>query len=155
MRTKQREFLEDELIPKFSKLFDEEDFVVNIGAGQHPYKERFNCKYLTADIKDRSAMESWAVEDIPYKEETFDGILFNGVFERVDDPMLAMSEIWRVLKKGGYVLFGAPGLRFEWSVDRDRWRLSPGGAKFVVKDFEVLESHNIGNGVYHFFILKK
>jgi SAM-dependent methyltransferase len=155
MPTTQREFLEKTLIPKFAKLFSKEDKVINIGAGYHPYKEFFDCKYTTADKLDRSCDELFFVEDIPYKDSTFDGVVFIGVYERVDDPMLAMSEIYRVLKPGGYLLFGLPGLKFVWSTNGDRWRMSPGGADYVVKDFTTIERYNIEEGVYFLYILKK
>ena len=43
-------------------------------------------------------------EDMPFKNDTFDGVLFAYTIDHVIDPNKAVGEAHRVLKKGGYVI---------------------------------------------------
>lgn len=154
-RTPQREFLETTLLPRFALAFAPTALVLNIGAGRHAYHEHFRCRVRTGDrATDVGCDETYAAEAIPYATETVDGILLNGVFDRLDDPMQALREISRVLKPTGRWLLGAAGVDFEWHADRDRWRLTPGGAKHVVRAFHVLEERWFDR-VYYFAVLGK
>lgn len=152
-RTRQRTVLEEELLPAFARRFPPSAFVVNVGAGDHPYREYFSCRYVTAD-RQPGCDDMYAAERIPYPDASVDGLLFLSVFDRLDDPMQAMRELRRVLKSGGWLLFGAADLGFEWRVARDRWRLSPGGLAHVLRDFEAVEVRNIDR-VYHYAVARK
>lgn len=151
--TPQRAFLETTLLPRFAAGFAADAIVLNLGAGRHTYREYFRCRLRTAD-RAPGCDETFAAEAIPYADDSVDGVLFNGVFDRLDDPMQAMREVFRVLKRGGALLFGAAGLDFDWHVDRDRWRLTPGGVAHVVRAFRVLEEHWFDR-VYYFGVLAK
>ena len=48
------------------------------------------------------------ITDIPFEKDTFDFILCNHVLEHVPDDKLAMSELYRVMKKGGNGIFQVP-----------------------------------------------
>jgi len=148
-----RQFLETTLLPTFAQAFDVESLVLNIGAGKHAYREYFRCLIRTADIVP-GCDETFPAEAIPYPDASVDGILFNGVFERLDDPMQAMREVFRVLKPGGTLLFSALNLNFEWHSPLDRWRLTRAGARHVVRAFQVIEEHWVGHEGY-FYLLRK
>jgi len=153
--TPQRQFLETELLPRFAATFAPEAIVLNIGAGRHDYRDHFPCPVRTGDVAaDVGCDERYAAEAIPYSDESVDGILFNGVFDRVNDPMQVMRELYRVLKLGGSLLVGAAGVDFPWHADRDRWRLTPGGAAHVVREFRIRESREFGR-VYYYYVLGK
>jgi len=156
IRTPQREFLETALLPRFASRFAPDALVLNIGAGDdHPYREFFPCPLRTSDRTAAAGCdEIFVAEDIPYANETVDGIVFVGVFDRLDDPMRAMREFARVLKRSGTMLFGATGLDFPWHDERDRWRLSPGGMRFIVRDFHILEEEHFDR-IYDFYVLSK
>ncbi len=153
VRTAVRAFFEDDFLPAFAARFSLGDVVLNIGAGAHAYREAFTCQVITADIKG-GCDRTFPAERIPYTEGFLDGILMMGVFERLDDPMQAMREMRRVLKPGGYLLFVALDLGTVWRKPTDRWRLTPGGAAHVVRDFVTLQSVNV-EGCAHFFVLQK
>lgn len=154
-RTPQRQFLEATLLKRFAATFGPDALVLNIGAGRHAYREYFPCPVRTADVSpDVGCDEVYAAEAIPYADATVDGILFNGVFERLDDPMQAMREMYRVLKPSGVLLFGAPGIDFDWHADADRWRLTPGGVRHVIGAFRVLDEQHFDR-VFSFFVLGK
>lgn len=46
----------------------------------------------------------------PYKDNFFDVVVANHVIEHLIDVRLFISEMYRVLKKGGYVVIGTPNL---------------------------------------------
>ncbi len=153
--TPARAFFERTLLPAFAARFGPADLVLNIGAGRHGYRESFSCRLVTADRNPHAGCdETFPAEQIPYAEDAVDGLLCMGVFERLDDPMQAMRELRRVLKPRGLLLFAALDLDCPWRKPCDRWRLSPGGAVHVVREFLVLESYNIDR-CSHFFVLQK
>ncbi|PIS21074.1 hypothetical protein COT52_00400 [candidate division WWE3 bacterium CG08_land_8_20_14_0_20_43_13] len=45
---------------------------------------------------------------LPFKENSWDGVLLTDVLEHLDDPNLALGEISRVLKKGGFLYLAVP-----------------------------------------------
>ena len=51
-----------------------------------------------------------SAESLPFATDTFDFIICNQVYEHVNDPEKMMSEIYRVLKPGGYCYFAGPNL---------------------------------------------
>lgn len=46
--------------------------------------------------------------DIPYGKEYFDVVICNHVLEHVKDDLKGMSEIYRILKKGGFAILQVP-----------------------------------------------
>jgi SAM-dependent methyltransferase len=153
--TPQRYFLETTLLPRFAATFAPTALVLNVGAGRHAYREHFKCSIRTGDrAADVGCDEQYVAEAIPYANAAADGILCNGVLERLDDPMQAMREFHRVLKPSGSFLLGVAGIDFEWHADRDRWRLTPGGAAYVVRGFKILEQHAFER-VYYYYVLGK
>lgn len=47
-----------------------------------------------------------------FEDEAFDAILFNEVFEHLKEPIHALTEIHRILKKDGLLFFSTPNLYF-------------------------------------------
>ncbi|MEQ8475385.1 MAG: class I SAM-dependent methyltransferase [Fulvivirga sp.] len=64
--------------------------------------------YITADIESPLAKVKMDVHNIPFEENTFDVAMCNHVMEHVDDDIKAMSEIYRVLKPGGWAIMQVP-----------------------------------------------
>jgi len=64
--------------------------------------------YITADIESPLAKVKMDVHDIPFEESTFDIAMCNHVMEHVEDDIKAMSEIYRVLKPGGWAIIQIP-----------------------------------------------
>jgi SAM-dependent methyltransferase len=50
------------------------------------------------------------IDILPFKDDEFDSINLDNVLEHLEDPSLLLSEIDRVLKKGGTFLIGVPGI---------------------------------------------
>lgn len=149
--TPQRRYLETELLPRFAARFAADAVVVNVGAGAQAYREYFRCPVQTAD-RYPGCDAVYCAEAIPYPDQSVDGIVFTGVFDRLDDPMQAMRELRRILKPTGAMLFGAAGLDFDWRRTKDRWRLTPGGFQYVLSPFSVLEEQTFDR-VFQFAVV--
>jgi len=72
------------------------------------FEELENIDYVTADIESPLAKVKMDVHNIPFGEGTFDVVLCNHVMEHVEDDLKAMSEIHRVLKRGGWAFIQSP-----------------------------------------------
>ncbi|MBM2811228.1 MAG: SAM-dependent methyltransferase [Chloroflexi bacterium] len=69
-----------------------------------------DCDFVTANAQ-------W----LPFESESFDLVLALNLVDRVPDPMQAVKEAARVLKRGGHVLVSDP---YDWQerhTPRDRW----------------------------------
>lgn len=87
-------------------------------APEYCFIERFekmkNLDYITADIESPLAKVKMDVHSIPFDANTFDVTICNHVMEHVDDYILAMSELHRVLKPGGWAMIQSPqNMEFE------------------------------------------
>jgi SAM-dependent methyltransferase len=67
-----------------------------------------NITYHGADLKSTRAEEHFDICAIPYPDDTFDVILCSHVLEHVPDDRKGMSELFRVMKPGGWGLIEAP-----------------------------------------------
>ena len=76
------------------------------------YMDRFEklptLDYITADIESPLAKVKMDIHDIPFAENSFDVIFCNHVLEHVKDDLLAMREMYRVLKPGGWAILQIP-----------------------------------------------
>lgn len=71
-------------------------------------KTRSNIDYVTADISANNVMVRMDITKIQYSAETFDVIICNHVLEHIIDDGKAMSELYRVLKPGGWGILQVP-----------------------------------------------
>ncbi len=67
-----------------------------------------NLDYITADIESPLAKVKMDIHEIPFEENTFEVAFCNHVMEHVDDDIKAMSELYRVLKPGGWAIIQIP-----------------------------------------------
>lgn len=64
--------------------------------------------YITADIESPLAKVKMDIEDIPLDDNSIDVVFCNHVLEHVNNDQKAMSEIFRVLKPGGWAILQVP-----------------------------------------------
>lgn len=85
--------------------------VLHIAPEQAFYK-RFramqNLDYITSDLESPLADVKADICDLPFGENTFDVIFCNHVLEHIVDDHQAMSELFRVMKPGGWGIFQVP-----------------------------------------------
>lgn len=57
-------------------------------------------------------------DKLPFPDQNFDTVLLDNVLEHIPDPSQLLCEIRRVLKVGGILVVGVPGIR-GWKADLD------------------------------------
>jgi SAM-dependent methyltransferase len=55
---------------------------------------------------------------LPFADSTFDSVLLDNVLEHIAEPAPLLDEVRRVLRQGGRLLVGVPGIR-GWNSDSD------------------------------------
>jgi len=72
------------------------------------FKQLKNIRYTTTDLHSPLAEIKADICNLPFKDNSFDVILCNHVLEHIPDHKKAMSELYRVLKKGGWGIVQIP-----------------------------------------------
>lgn len=81
-------------------------------APEHAFYKKFitflHWDYTTADLYSPIASIKADICKLPFKENSYDLVLCNHVLEHVQDDKKAISELYRVLKKGGTLIAQVP-----------------------------------------------
>lgn len=81
-------------------------------APEQAFYKRFrklkNLNYVTTDLNSPLADVKADICNLPFEENKFDVILCNHVLEHIPDDTKAMSELYRILKPGGWGIFQIP-----------------------------------------------
>lgn len=72
------------------------------------FKKQKNLEYTTADLVSPIADLHFDLHDIPLEDNQYDVVFCNHVMEHVDDPIRCMSELYRVMKPGGWAIMQVP-----------------------------------------------
>jgi len=128
--------------------------VLDVGSGGQWARNVFEAKghkYLGCDIKECLSPEKqdFFVEDarIPLPDYSQDLVISNSVLEHIDTPELSVSEINRVLKKGGQFYCQTNFLYQEHGNPYDYYRFTLNGlsALMMRNNFLISEAAKIGN----------
>ena len=98
-------------LQKESKLFTEPMKMLHIAPEQSFYKRFKKIKsltYHTGDLESPIADFHFDIHQIPFDDNTYDFVMCNHVLEHVEDEFKATSEIYRVLKPGGWAILQVP-----------------------------------------------
>jgi hypothetical protein len=94
-----------------TSFFDSKLKVLHI-APEYCFIKRFNSvkniEYVTADLNSPWAKLKLDIQDIPLPDNSFDVILCNHVLEHVPNDLVAIGELFRVMKPGGFGVFQVP-----------------------------------------------
>jgi len=76
-----------------------------------------------------------------FGENSFDTVVCMNTMEHDDKFWLTQGAINKVLKKGGFYVFSAPGFKFPFHPHpRDYWRMSPQAVReFIFQGYEILD----------------
>lgn len=72
------------------------------------FKKMSNLEYVTADLSSPLADVKTDITSLPFPDNTFDVVLCNHVLEHIPDDHKAISELYRVMKRGGWGIFQIP-----------------------------------------------
>ncbi|MDR1876048.1 MAG: class I SAM-dependent methyltransferase [Flavobacteriaceae bacterium] len=72
------------------------------------FKNLKNLKYVTADLYSPIVDVKADILDLPFQDNEFDVVFCNHVLEHIEDDARAMSELYRVMKPGGWGIFQVP-----------------------------------------------
>lgn len=85
--------------------------ILDLGSGDEFLKkplESENNKYFSLDIEDLN----FEKDEFKFENEKFDLIICLAVIEHIQDPSIFMNEIFRVLKKNGYLFMSTPNWKY-------------------------------------------
>ena len=81
-------------------------------APEQSFYKRFrklkNLDYTTCDLDSPIADVKADIQDLPFEDNSFDVVFCNHVLEHVDNDQKALSELFRVMKPGGWGILQVP-----------------------------------------------
>jgi len=143
--THYQKFIDEKMV-----LISKEKIVLDIGGGDRfqkwlePYKDLFkNCDYKTMDYDARTGADVVGdIHAIPLKDESVDAIICSSVLEHVKDPIRAVLELKRVLRKGGKIFVYVPSI-YPYHARKgsypDYWRFFDDSLLFMFEGFSNVE----------------
>ncbi len=93
-------------------------------------RARGNVEYVSIDIRSPLAMRHMDIRALEFRDESFDCIVCYHVLEHIDDEQRALSELFRVLKPGGWAIIQVP-IHVERTMERSE--LTPADAEEILK----------------------
>ena len=83
------------------------------------------------------------IHKMPFPDNSQEAIICCAVLEHVENPFLAVSEIYRTLKPGGYCYAFVPFLYYyhvpKSGEYKDYWRFTEDGTRHLFRQFKTLE----------------
>ncbi len=142
------------LKPKLSSFKGD---VLDVGCGNSPFKFLLNSnvtKYHGIDIANADSFDYknpnitiFDGENIPFENSSFENIISTEVIEHIDNPEKIISEMHRVLVKGGNCIITLPwSARIHFS-PHDFCRYTPYKLSLMFKEFESIEILNRGTDI--------
>lgn len=111
--------------------------VIDIGAGEAPYRELFDDhRYVTLDRAETphsGGVDMYgSVDSIPAEDGSFDAVVCTQVLEHVPEPLQALHEFRRVLRRGGVMIATVPFLWEEHEIPFDYYRYTRYGIEHLL-----------------------
>jgi ubiquinone/menaquinone biosynthesis C-methylase UbiE len=143
--THYQKFIDEKMV-----LISKGKIVLDIGGGDRfqkwlePYKDLFkNSDYKTMDYDARTGADVVGdIHAIPLKDESVDAIICSSVLEHVKDPIRAVLELKRVLKRGGKIFVYVPSI-YPYHARKgsypDYWRFFDDSLLFMFEGFSKVE----------------
>src|SRR3989344_3877554 len=143
---------------KMEKIFTEKTSVIDIGGTlgidgsrsnrvkkQNEWIEKYlpRVDYKVLDkVADYHPDIVGDIHALPFPDNSVEAIICSSVIEHVENPILAVEEIYRVLKPGGYAYFYAPFIFYyhgEPGSYKDYYRFTYDGWEHLPRQFKTRE----------------
>ena len=105
------------LFPRLNKYLKGKTLDIGCGIGDmlsyRPNTIGLDINPLNVNYCKKEKLEVFLMKNgcIPFEDRSFDSVLLDNVLEHISKPTLLFNEIKRVLKPGGIILIGVPGIR--------------------------------------------
>jgi ubiquinone/menaquinone biosynthesis C-methylase UbiE len=124
--------------------------VLDIGCGQSPYKHLLNSQktqYCGLDIEEADQKFNYENSEIihfdgyniPLSSDSIDGFICTEVLEHIQEPEKFITEIYRVLKRGGVGILTVPWSARYHYIPYDYYRYTPSTLNQFFQDFSSIE----------------
>jgi SAM-dependent methyltransferase len=127
--------------------------VLDVGGRIQPYRgllEKRCARYLAIDLNATPLVDVVGqAERLPFSDEQFDLVFCTQVLEYIPEPPVVVSEIYRTLKNGGFLLLSAPAA-FPRDSESEYWRFLPGALKQLLSGFSSVQVVPEGNSMAGF-----
>jgi len=124
---------------RIKKLLDDsppENITINIGSG----KTRYSDKIVNIDIELNNNIDIVADScNLPFEDNSVDMIISQAVLEHIPNTALNISEMERVLKKGGKIYCEVPFMQTHHAHPHDYFRFTHSGLEDIFDKFTVLD----------------
>ncbi len=124
--------------------------ILDIGCGYKPYmtlfeKESFDFEYIGVDFNENSEADfilDMNKDKLPFSDSSFDIVILSEVLEHLYNPLNAIKEAVRVLRKTGYIYISTPFVYHYHDIPYDFYRYTEFFYKRVAEDFslEIIKS---------------
>lgn len=109
--------------------------VLNAGAGTRRVLLPYAAEIVSCDIQPLPGVDVVCdLEDLPFKDGSFDGVLSVAVLEHCRHPWIAITEMSRVMKQGGALVCVVPFFQPIHNVPTDFFRFTPSGITSMLED---------------------
>jgi SAM-dependent methyltransferase len=132
-----------EIFGRWMNLLPTEELVVlDVGGRLQPYRELLDGRihrYTSVDMKATPLVDVLARgEQLPFVSGGFDLVICTQVLQYVPEPQTVLSEIYRVLRKGGTLILSVP-TAYPRDADDDSWRFHAAGIRKLLASFSDAE----------------
>jgi len=110
------------------------------------YRELFaGCDYKTVDVDAKAKPDIVGdIHNLGIPSDSVDAVICRSVLEHVEDPRKAVSELRRILRKGGKIYVSVPFIHpYHGSTYKDYWRFSRDGVELLFRDFSKVEIEHV------------
>lgn len=145
---------------KMKKIFSEKQYIIDIGGGLRLVRSNIyehnnewilpllsKVRYEIMDkVPDYDPDIVGDIHAIPLDDNSVDAIICMSVLEHVEEPQLAVREMYRVLKPGGYCFIYVPFLYYYHPMEgyyKDFYRFTYDGLEYMTKDFSSVQMERV------------
>jgi SAM-dependent methyltransferase len=113
----------------------------NVNGSYRPLVEKFGMRYYGLDANAGANVDVvGSAYALPCANDAFDLVLSGQTLEHLHMPMLAVEEMKRVCRTGGWLLLIAPFACAEHRYPIDCWRFLPDGLRFLLEGFDAQDA---------------